>query len=245
MVLVHIKQGEAKPEFVFETSVARNVGELCGELVAVHNRAAVVAHFGTLIDKLVAQPQPEGVPAHVAEMLTRVAAEARALVAPAQAERRIAVSVAQLDEAIATARDALATAFAPQPPPEALLAVLADVASAPGALSEADTRCWWAGKELDPAKTLGDYVGRNEKTKVVVRLSRTGLPPTTSATGAPTARSAAESAQALAEWRRRRDEQERMAAAADDGDTFDTPAWADPQGLKKAMSGVTDITWHF
>ena len=31
---------------------------------------------------------------------------------------------------------------------------------------------WWAGKELMPEKTLEDYVGKNEKTKIVVKLAK-------------------------------------------------------------------------
>ena len=31
---------------------------------------------------------------------------------------------------------------------------------------------WWAGKELMPEKTLEDYVGKNEKTKIVVKLTK-------------------------------------------------------------------------
>eukprot|EP00116_Pleurobrachia_bachei_P009894 sb/3470156/ len=31
---------------------------------------------------------------------------------------------------------------------------------------------WWAGKELLPEKVLSDYVGKNEKTKVIVKLTK-------------------------------------------------------------------------
>ena len=33
---------------------------------------------------------------------------------------------------------------------------------------------WWAGKELLPEKSLEDYVGKNEKTKIVIKLSKKG-----------------------------------------------------------------------
>jgi hypothetical protein len=33
---------------------------------------------------------------------------------------------------------------------------------------------WWAGKELLKGKTLGDYVGKNEKTKIVAKLQKSG-----------------------------------------------------------------------
>ncbi|GKV28525.1 hypothetical protein SLEP1_g37565 [Rubroshorea leprosula] len=37
-------------------------------------------------------------------------------------------------------------------------------------LQEGTTKLWWAGKELDRSTRLCDYIGRNEKTKIVIRL---------------------------------------------------------------------------
>ena len=34
---------------------------------------------------------------------------------------------------------------------------------------------WWAGKELMPEKTLEDYIGKNEKTKIVVKLTKVSV----------------------------------------------------------------------
>ena len=33
---------------------------------------------------------------------------------------------------------------------------------------------WWAGKELDKNKMLGEYSGKNEKTKIIVKLQKFG-----------------------------------------------------------------------
>lgn len=33
---------------------------------------------------------------------------------------------------------------------------------------------WWAGKELLPDKLLNNYTGKNEKTKIVVKLTKSG-----------------------------------------------------------------------
>jgi hypothetical protein len=33
---------------------------------------------------------------------------------------------------------------------------------------------WWAGKELHPDKLLNFYTGKNEKTKIIVKLTKTG-----------------------------------------------------------------------
>ena len=36
---------------------------------------------------------------------------------------------------------------------------------------------WWAGKELLREKPLNSYTGKNEKTKIVVKLSKSGSGP--------------------------------------------------------------------
>ena len=33
---------------------------------------------------------------------------------------------------------------------------------------------WWAGKELLRGKKLKDYLGKNENTKIIVKLAKTG-----------------------------------------------------------------------
>lgn len=41
-------------------------------------------------------------------------------------------------------------------------------------LDESKTSMWWAGKELIKGKILKDYFGKNEKTKVIVKLNTSG-----------------------------------------------------------------------
>lgn len=41
-------------------------------------------------------------------------------------------------------------------------------------LEEKTAQLWWAGKELVRGKKLIDYVGRNEKTKIIAKLQRKG-----------------------------------------------------------------------
>ena len=36
---------------------------------------------------------------------------------------------------------------------------------------------WWAAKEMQPGKKLSDFVGTNEKTKIVVKLQKRGTGP--------------------------------------------------------------------
>jgi len=37
-----------------------------------------------------------------------------------------------------------------------------------------NTSLWWAGKELLSGKLMKDYVGKNEKTKIVCKMTKSG-----------------------------------------------------------------------
>lgn len=41
-------------------------------------------------------------------------------------------------------------------------------------LGEGAAQLWWAGKELVGGKKLMDYIGKNEKTKIIAKLHRRG-----------------------------------------------------------------------
>lgn len=39
-------------------------------------------------------------------------------------------------------------------------------------LDSETSQLWWAGKELQHTKKLEDYIGKNEKTKIVAKLQK-------------------------------------------------------------------------
>ena len=39
-------------------------------------------------------------------------------------------------------------------------------------LDESTAQLWWAGKELQRGKKLQDFIGKNEKTKLIVKLQK-------------------------------------------------------------------------
>ena len=41
-------------------------------------------------------------------------------------------------------------------------------------LDPKDSSMWWAGKELLRQKPLNSYTGKNEKTKIIVKLTKSG-----------------------------------------------------------------------
>lgn len=104
-------------------------------------------------------------------------------------------------------------------------------------LEGATAQLWWAGKELQRDKKLLDYVGKNEKTKIVVKLQKTGQ-------GAPAREpilTEEEHKQLMLQQFRRQEELKKLEEA--DDDSYLNSAWADNKMLKKSFQGIRDIKW--
>jgi len=94
-----------------------------------------------------------------------------------------------------------------------------------------NTAMWWANKQLEKDKKMKDYVGRNEKTKIVAKLTKSGA-------GAPSREPAIDEAtqkQMMAFYHKKQEEMKKLEADADD--SFLDSSWADPRALKKSLVG--------
>lgn len=97
---------------------------------------------------------------------------------------------------------------------------------------------WFSGKELLPGKQLSDFVGKNDKTKVVIKIQKRG-------SGAP-AREAVISEtdqKALMAYYYRRQEEWKKLDQNDDDDSYLNSAWSEPGQLKRQFHGLGDIKW--
>merc|ERR1719408_1121611 len=97
---------------------------------------------------------------------------------------------------------------------------------------------WCFSKELQRDKKLSDYVGKNEKTKVVAKLQKKGA-------GAPQREplvSEDEQKAMIAHYHKKQQQAEKL--AAEDDDAYMHSAWANPKSLKNAFTGVGDISWR-
>lgn len=97
---------------------------------------------------------------------------------------------------------------------------------------------WWAGKELLPEKLLSDYVGKNEKTKVIVKLTKKG----SSAPGREQVMTEEDKKQMMA-WQYRKQEEMKKLHEADDGDDYYNSPWANSSNLKNQFHGIGNIKW--
>ena len=91
---------------------------------------------------------------------------------------------------------------------------------------------WWAGKEFPRGQLLSQRVGRNEKTKIVAKLTKRGG-------GAPAREpvvSEGERKAMMAHYFKKQEEMKKL--AEDDDDNFEGASWADPKAMKRGLTGA-------
>mmetsp|Transcript_2583 Transcript_2583/g.6045 ORF Transcript_2583/g.6045 Transcript_2583/m.6045 type:complete len:288 (+) Transcript_2583:43-906(+) len=103
---------------------------------------------------------------------------------------------------------------------------------------EPDCQMWWAGKQVMREKLLSEYVGRNEKTKIVCRL-------TSANAGAPVREPRIDEdthKAMLSHYYKKQEENKKL--MEDNDDSYLESSWANPKALKSALvGGGKDISW--
>jgi len=98
---------------------------------------------------------------------------------------------------------------------------------------------WYAGKELERGKKLSEYVGKNEKTKLICKINKKG-------NGAPVREPLVDKethTKMLSYYFKKQEEQKKLEEENDD--SYLNSKWADGSGLKKSLYGNQDISWKF
>eukprot|EP00300_Choanocystis_sp_HF-7_P031118 c4021_g1_i1.p1 GENE.c4021_g1_i1~~c4021_g1_i1.p1 ORF type:complete len:313 (-),score=65.45 c4021_g1_i1:757-1608(-) len=172
-------------------------------------------------------------------LLRRSATEARAVVAVAQVERRIALTEADLREAFDRFKGCIMIAYPEGLPEHDEVRVILDGAEVLDGTSEArnvhdpmSAAIWWGSKKLARDKALVDYIGRNEKQKLIVKIQRADQ-------GQPVSESAIspeEQKNLMAYYYKK--QQEDKAMAEDDDDSYVASEWANPRALKESFVGL-------
>lgn len=96
-------------------------------------------------------------------------------------------------------------------------------------LDPKNSTLWWAGKEFHPDKLLGHYSGKNEKTKLMVKISKTG-------TGAPAREGGMDEetkSKLMAMYHKQQEELKKI--ATNNEDDFANSTWANPNNLKNYL----------
>lgn len=175
-------------------------------------------------------------------VLVRTAAEAKAMVGKDQVRAGVCMTAGLVAEALARCRGAVMIVYPMGlPPHEVVESILSDSEDLSGTQAanevfDAGTaRLWWAGRELLDEKLLSDYVGKNEKTKIVVKIQKRGI-------GAPAREPAVneETQKAMMAYAYKKQEEWKK-LEADAADSHLDAAWADPAALRRNLNGVGNI----
>ena len=103
-----------------------------------------------------------------------------------------------------------------------------------------DTTClWYAGKELERGKLLSDYIGKNEKTKIIVKFSKKG-------SGAPMREPLIDKethSKMLSYYYKKQEEQKKL--ENENEDSYLDSEWADPKGIQKQLYMKGNISYKY
>ncbi|CAD7973844.1 unnamed protein product [Amoebophrya sp. A120] len=222
MVILHVKKGEAKNEFLQDVLTSETVDQVLKKTVELHNIRLKVLRLAVSLRELgkhgplrpeetrglsedtnfpldvnaygtPTNPDEHGFrtgcppPGEVGEVLIRTANESEQAVAHTLVQQRKNLTKEICEECLAQMRGAVMIAypaFHKLPFFDPVRLELEDKEELDGqselqdVLDIPQATMWFAGKELVVGKLLSDYVGKNEKTKIVIKLQ-------TKAAGAP------------------------------------------------------------
>ncbi|XP_065177420.1 cilia- and flagella-associated protein 298-A-like [Sycon ciliatum] len=182
----------------------------------------------------------------LSSVLTRTAEEAKEKVSKKQAAANICLTMEEVTQCLDQLRGSTMIVYPMGLPPhepirmeleQKIEEAVAGKQASKLILEESTAQLWWAGKEMMRGKKLHDYVGKNEKTKIIAKLQRKGQ----GAPGREPVVSEQEQKHMMAYAYRRQEELKKLEEAKDD--SYMSSDWADPNSLKRAFQGVSNVSW--
>lgn len=177
-----------------------------------------------------------------ADILTKTTAEATARISKKMIESQTCLSLTQIQDTLDILHGATCIAYPMgipvyDPVYQDLIGTrdLSGTQASKDALDISSTDIWWANKQLETHKTLGDFIGKNEKSKLIVKLQKKGY-------GAPAREPAVTEEQRkelmLREFHRR---EELKKLEEDETDSHLDSEWADSNSMKRNIMGMKNI----
>jgi len=183
--------------------------------------------------------------AKMAEVLKNTVKEAKANVTKKHVEANIAMTEQKIKDTIDILRGAVTIVYPMGLPPyDPIKDEFEDIEDLTGTqaslqvIAPGGAVIWWAGKELLPDKKLADYIGKNEKTKIKVKLQKKG-------SGAPQREAVIteeEKKKMMLQAYRRQEELKKLEEMEDDSHLDSN--WADNKILQRQFQGLNNISWR-
>ncbi|KAK8741803.1 hypothetical protein OTU49_002407 [Cherax quadricarinatus] len=230
MVVLNIKRGN-ESQFLLETTVQAPVEEVLNRTVMIHNGRLKVYRICTEME-LLAEHGPSLPP----EMQGLTEDQIKDL----QLEDNWA-KICIASGGVKENKDVCGRRNGCQPlekMQEVLLKTVAEAKAIVSKVLEASmTQLWFAGKEMQCGKKLLDYLGKNEKSKVIMKIQKRGQGPPGRE---PMLTEEQQKALMAAEFKRR---EELKRLDNDDDDSYLNSAWADNHQLHRRFQGLDNISW--
>lgn len=180
------------------------------------------------------------------DILRKAIDDAKELVSKKLAEANKALTIKQVQEALALLNGAVTIVYPMQLPPHDPIRMelkntedLSGTQASLEVIEPAKAQLWFAGRQMLDGKHLHDYVGRIEKCKVIVKLVKCGE----GAPGREPVLSEDARKQLMLQQYRRQEELKRL--DDDDDDQYLNSNWADNAHMKRQLHGVQNVQYRY
>ncbi|XP_078617822.1 cilia- and flagella-associated protein 298-like [Branchiostoma floridae x Branchiostoma japonicum] len=179
------------------------------------------------------------------EVLKKTVSEAKALISRKQVQANVQVTRQLVKDALDQLRGATMIVYPMGlPPHDPIRMELDDKEELEGTqaslqvIPEEQASLWFSGKEMHRGKNLRDYVGKNEKTKIVAKIQKRGQGPP----GREPVFSEEDKKQMMLHAYRKQEEMKKL--AEDNEDAYMNSDWADTGKLKQDLHGIRNVSWR-
>ncbi|ESO89324.1 hypothetical protein LOTGIDRAFT_210361 [Lottia gigantea] len=176
------------------------------------------------------------------EVLNKTCKEAKDMISKKKVEINEYVTQATITEAISILKGAVTIVYPMGLPPHDTVKHelentedLSGTQASQEVIEEPNASLWWAGKEMLRGKKLSDFVGKNDKTKIVAKLQKKGQ-------GAPSREpvvSEEEQKKMMAYYYKKQETFKKL--ENDNEDAYMDAPWADSNQLKRQFHGIRDV----
>jgi len=178
------------------------------------------------------------------EVLNKTAKEAKDMISKKLVAANECLTQARVQEALDILRGAVTIVYPMGLPPHDPIQQeientedLSGMQASKDVLELGSCSLWWAGKEFILGKKLADFIGKNEKTKIVAKIQKKG-------SGAPAREPVVGEDEQKAMMAFHYKKQEEMKKLQENSeDAYMDSNWADTNSLKRQFQGLNNISW--
>ncbi|XP_077976917.1 cilia- and flagella-associated protein 298-like [Glandiceps talaboti] len=179
---------------------------------------------------------------NMAEVINKTISEARKIISKDQATANVVMTMTMVKDALDQLRGATMIVYPMGLPPHEPIRMefeneedLTGTQASKEVMEEPEASLWFSGKEMIRGKKLSDFIGRNEKTKIIAKIQKRGQ-------GAPSREpvfSEDERKQMMAHAYRKQEEWKKL--TEDSEDAYLDSDWSDNSALKRQFHGISDV----